>query len=788
MNKKKQRAVPNSASLNLSAQSCKAILRTVDEGTGLRKSLLVLLTLLCMITLTLQGCIFDGSAERLEQGAIQNANDPTLSVTRNYGDYAAKDGSWAVYWYLCGSNLESGGDKPEMGGAATYDLQEMMKVDLPPEARVVIQTGGAARWQNEAIDPDSLGRYVYEGTELKRVEVQPNASMGDPNTFASFLDFCNREYPAEHQVVILWDHGGGSLLGAESDELFNDDMMSLPEMRAAFNAFPAASGRYELVGFDACLMATIDIADMLDERARYLVASEEVEPGIGWDYAGLFGEFNVEHEMPMDGETLGGAICSSFYADCERYNFEAGVTLSVIDLSRFQALLQAYNAVGDEALAKAYKQKQDFYSAFERAAYASESYGAMNGKVSNYDMVDLGDLMRNADDLLDGSDEVLSALEDCVVSQVAGQQRSKASGLACYFIYSGAQNSLDIFSQIGTSRGFQYLYEYPLSGSLSDSGMDYLNTLTSTPISSDPFPTAELEQLDNCALRKAGEGDASIVGWVLDIGPDLVRNVADITVVSHYALWDEEANRIQSAVTLGYDTNYAGNWQAGSFQDGFGGYWYNLNGSLVTAMGNKGKVDTTTGLGYWTLRVPVLLNDENYTLEVHHTAKVDADAVAALAQGRTVQIAPEQLSDERFEVYGAWRDTASGEPPSKELRALQPGDKVQPLFEVYTYDYSTPVEGDGEVTIQGFEVITVGSDELLFTREYLGDGRYFSAFNMTDLSGRLHQSAVGWYVVQDGKVAWAEFRENATSGAPASSGNTSSTSGGSTGGGTVKPR
>lgn len=52
--------------------------------------------------------------------------------------FQAGDGSWAVYWYLCGSDLETN------GGFATTDLSEMMEVQLPENVNVVIQTGGAA--------------------------------------------------------------------------------------------------------------------------------------------------------------------------------------------------------------------------------------------------------------------------------------------------------------------------------------------------------------------------------------------------------------------------------------------------------------------------------------------------------------------------------------------------------------------------------------------------------------------------------------------------------------------
>ena len=49
-------------------------------------------------------------------------------------------GSWAVYWYLCGSDLES------EGGFATDDLLELLEVRLPENVTVVIETGGAVEW------------------------------------------------------------------------------------------------------------------------------------------------------------------------------------------------------------------------------------------------------------------------------------------------------------------------------------------------------------------------------------------------------------------------------------------------------------------------------------------------------------------------------------------------------------------------------------------------------------------------------------------------------------------
>ena len=61
-----------------------------------------------------------------------------VSVTT---ESVSTDTEWAVYWYLCGSDLESN------YGSATNDLAELMEVKLPESVKVVIQTGGASVWQ-----------------------------------------------------------------------------------------------------------------------------------------------------------------------------------------------------------------------------------------------------------------------------------------------------------------------------------------------------------------------------------------------------------------------------------------------------------------------------------------------------------------------------------------------------------------------------------------------------------------------------------------------------------------
>ena len=153
----------------------------------------------------------------------------------------AADGTWAVYWYLCGSDLESG------GGFATSDLSELMEVELPEEVNVVIQTGGSSVWQNDLVDAEKLQRWVYSSEGLSLVDEQPSASMGAEDTLEDFLRFAKENYPAQRTAVVFWNHGGGSVSGASFDELYDYDSLTLDEMYEAFtNVWTPSADRQPL--------------------------------------------------------------------------------------------------------------------------------------------------------------------------------------------------------------------------------------------------------------------------------------------------------------------------------------------------------------------------------------------------------------------------------------------------------------------------------------------------------------------------------------------------------------
>ncbi len=312
--------------------------------------------------------------------------------------------TWAIYWYLCGSDLET-----RLGSAST-DFAELLNAQLPDNVVVVIQTGGSKEWQVEEVSSRHVGRFVYQNGELKKIADLPQANMGDGNTLASFLAFCKKNYAADRQVFVFWDHGGGSVGGVANDENFNNDALSLQEIRRAFERVYTASATrppFEIIGFDACLMATLDTAVALNGLARYMVASQELEPSNGWEYTKWVGALGSNPSMST--ERLGKIICDTYLEGCRKEGTEASATLSLIDLSRIAYLNMTYNALGLEAVSRVVDD-ESFYAMLGRQAKSAENY--MNSRSEGFtNMVDMGSFVRyQKGDLPEFSQITLDAL------------------------------------------------------------------------------------------------------------------------------------------------------------------------------------------------------------------------------------------------------------------------------------------------------------------------------------------------------------------------------------------
>ena len=619
--------------------------------------------------------------------------------SEDVSDSAGAEGeSWAVYWYLCGSDLESN------GGFATMDLSEMMEVELPENVNVVIETGGASVWQNDEMDPSKLQRWLYNSEGLQLLEEQDTANMGDAQTLYEFLDFANTNYPADHVAVTFWNHGGGSVSGAAFDELHDLDSLDLSEMYQAFNeVWPAntADPALELVGFDTCLMATVDVASVFQNFAKYLVASEEVEPGNGWLYSGWLGA--LAEDPSMDGAALGRAICDSYYEGCEAVGTEDQTTLSLTDLTRLTPLLEAYEAFGQEAFAAA-AEDPGFFAELGRAAAQSENYGGNTREQGYTNMVDMGHLARQTAWMLPSAQGVLDALADCVLYQVGGVYRSEATGLSCYYSYNGDVDDFNGYATLGESLAFKYLYAYGLTGELDESGMEYLSELNIEELP-DRLTLADTDW-DGAALDVDEDGTS-----FLSLGPEAGDILSSIGFSLFYV--DEENDQM---LLLGTDNDMTADWDNGTFYDNFRGAWGAIDGHLVYMELSY------EGDDYNLYSVPILLNGEEYNLQVAY-----------------------DFTAEEWSILGARQGIDDSGMADKELRLLEEGDQITTIWQLASFS------GDDDFEMYTAEELTVTADTS-FGEAPLPDGTYSMVFEMQDTVGNYAYSDAVLFDCQDGEI------------------------------------
>jgi hypothetical protein len=629
-----------------------------------------------------------------------------------YKPYTAKDGTWAVYWYICGSDLEL---RDDLNFTPTGQIQEMLSVTLPDNVTAVLEVGGAKRWHNSFVDPDVINRFVYRGDTLTQVETKPLANMGDGQTLAEFLEYCNLNYPAEHQVVVIYDHGGGSTLGVAFDDLYNMEPISLPELEQAFAARPAASGTYELVGLSACLMSTIDAIGSLEGQARYLVASEESQLGCSWDYSTLFSAIALD--TTIDGAALGKAIANGYAAQCKHFGYTAYTTLSVIDLAYASDLVKAYNDVGNELLQGVAANGVDCFANLGRAAYISENYGANDSPTSCYDMVDLGNLVTNARELLPNSAEpMLQAINKAVIYHVTNPLRADGLGISCYFPYTGSLELFEGYTKLEASPAFRYYYDYAFNGSLSEEGRSYLASLSAEVVEGEAerLPSPSELGLDGCGISLHGNGTY----WL-----ELEERAAYVSAVYlRVGIYDQKTGDM---ILLGTRDDIYKDWELGLFADQFDVRWGSLDGALCY-MEAVGQAEDK--LLY---RVPVYHNGVPKNLMVAYSGT------------------EQHKSNGSYQILGLLSTNDSESPsPNPTFENLKTGDVIEPILYRLSAasDYRNDIGGPGEPMTRA---ITVTKGTRFYDTD-LGDGLYFISFEIIDYSATRHYSKSALYVIENG--------------------------------------
>ncbi|MBQ9044543.1 MAG: peptidase C11 [Oscillospiraceae bacterium] len=632
--------------------------------------------------------------------------------------------------YMCGTDLES------KYGMATNDLMEMANATIGSNVNIIAYTGGCKKWNNSIVSSSTNQIYKIESGGLRCVYQNAGSpAMTDPNTLQSFITWCKQSYPANRNILIFWDHGGGSLSGYGYDE--KNPRAGSMTLAQIDQALKGANMKFDLIGFDTCLMATVENAMMLSKYADYMVASEETEPGVGWYYTNWVTALSKNTSIStLD---LGKKIVDDFVDVCAQQCRGQQTTLSLVDLAELSQTMNTSFATFSTETKNMIA--NDGYKTVSAARSATREFAGS----SSIDQIDLVHFAKNLN--TKESKELADVLLNAIKYNRTGNI-TNAYGLSIYFPYkkvSGVDQAVATYNSIGLdSKYSECIREFASLGAYGQAaaggtGSALPSLLGSLGGSGSSSGGQDLAQLLN--LFMSGSGGRSVAGLTDENTAFLSERSMSMEDTAAYI----EANRFDPAnlvwtahdghqkivleqdqwdLVQGLDLNMFYDDGAGYVDlgldnvfdfDEYGqligdtdGSWLSINGQPVayyhlSTSEEDGDHYTITG------RVPVLLNGEQMDLILIFT---DEDPQGYIAGAR-----PAYTEDETETV-------------ARGLAEVKPGDMLEFLCDYYSY------EGVYQATYKLGSPMTVKEDMVISNTDLGGD--YVALYRIMDIYGQYY--------------------------------------------------
>lgn len=407
--------------------------------------------------------IINASRTRLEVKVPGGAKTGLISVTtENRTGYSEKNfifeptpHKWTFLVYLDGdNNLESAavGDFLEMAEVGSSDqVNIVVQMDRHPRSDMPFYTDAYGNWAGTR-------RFLIKKNDTPAVPpVQDlgEKNMGDPNVLRNFVEWGVNTYPAEHYILVIWNHGDGWRLqkqklmkrvrtarsrseidwgvtrivasdDTDGDELYMKEVQqALEGAKKNLNKRSTTFVKLDIVGFDACLMGMVEVAYALRDSANYVIGSEDEEPLQGWPYDRILRMLTATPIFsPKD---LCGIIVNMYLMSYPNGN---EITQSAVDISRLSKLVEAINKFHDTANSEWDKLKDARKRTIE---FRCRCCPTICWGVDLWDFADNVFNKVTSADIKEAASDLKNAINDFVIMEAHSPDMVGAHGIAIYF-------------------------------------------------------------------------------------------------------------------------------------------------------------------------------------------------------------------------------------------------------------------------------------------------------------------------------------------------------------------
>ncbi len=363
---------------------------------------------------------------------------PTQAPVNSTGSLPA----WTVIVY-------SAADDEVLEESMWFDVNEMELVGSNPQMNIVVQLDRyAGAFTGDGDWTDTRRYLITQDNDLDHitspvVESVGEVDTGNPQTLVDFVTWAVQSYPAQKYALVMSDHGGGWTGGFSDMSTSSYSDLSIPEIVSAMAQIRQNTGidKFEMIGFDACLMGQIEVFGSLYPYSNYMVASEEVEPGYGWSYAAWLQQ--LAQNPSLKGEGLSEAIVSTYVTNDillsggrasadEIAQEESTTTLSAVESARIPDVIGAMNGFTSAITGL------DQTLVAEARTY-TRSYFSLFGEEVSPSFIDLGNFAEVLTTMTDetaieqAAIQLQTAIDSAVIAEKHGINMSGSNGIAFHF-------------------------------------------------------------------------------------------------------------------------------------------------------------------------------------------------------------------------------------------------------------------------------------------------------------------------------------------------------------------
>jgi len=656
------------------------------------------------------------------------------------------------------------------------DLNEMERIGSTEQVRIVSQIDRFRGGFSGDNDWHSARRYLVlydadlNGVGSELVQELGEVNMADRDTLVDFVTWAAQSYPSDHYVLIMSDHGLGWPGGWSDPEPGGRDSGSaplisrLPEDSIYLSELDDALAqiinntdidKFELIGLDACLMSQLEVYSTLQPYARYAVASEETEPGLGWAYSAFLSllvydpsietaqlatnivetyidqderivDAQARLEFLQQNSTTGGFFgASRVSADQLATQLEQNITLTAVDLSKLPALNESFNVFS-------YAMQSLDQRLVASARNYAQSYTSIFGRKVPASYLDLGHFVRLIADntknanVQQAAADVLSALDQVVIAERHGRGKPGSTGIAFYF-----PNSSLYKSPYTGIQSYALLAERFTKVSLWDDflGFHYANRSFDVDAAESVSPPA------SSITRAPGRSDISVSqisvssttvspGGSITFSADIEgENVGYIYFFT--GLFDSTSNSILVA-----DTDYLESSETRSMNGVYYPVWPESNAFRMNFEWEPVWFAISDG----TQSAVALFNPVNYGASASDAVYAVEGTYTFSDTGETRRAEMYFREGKLFQVIGYKGDETAGAPYEISTNI---GDSFTIWHKWMELDDSGNI---ADIVYEDGETLVFGNTAFEWEQVYAPDGDYLVGFMVSDLDGNLTQA------------------------------------------------